>query len=120
MKIALNLFQDFGMFCADYLSAYLFHSSLKYFLLQQQNDDWSKFWRGHPYLGGTLAGVLGSVTVYPFDFVRKGVVGAGGEKVKFLHRFSSVPYATVYFGLYFHMRDPTSTKSQSLWALASR
>ena len=106
------------MFCADYISAYVYHSALKVFLLQQQNDDATKFWQNRPFLSGALAGVMGSITVYPFDFVRKGVVV--GEKVNFYHRFSSVPYATVYFGLYFHMRDPNSTKSQSFWALVSR
>ena len=106
------------MFCADYISAYVFHSALKVFLLHQQNEDITKFWQNRPFFSGALAGVMGSITVYPFDFVRKGVVV--GEKVNFYHRFSSVPYATVYFGLYFHMRDPHSTKSQSFWALVSR
>jgi len=71
---------------------------------------------------GSVSGFFGSLAVYPFDFVRKGVVvnDKTSNSLKVLHRFSSVPYAAVYFGLYFQQRDPNSLKSQSFWALLSR
>ncbi len=63
------------MFCADYISAYLYHAALKAFLLQNQNQnkdltkfwnsqliqtgDMNRFWNAHPFLAGTLAGVMG-------------------------------------------------------------
>ena len=35
----------------------------------------------------------------------------------FRHSLSTVPYAGLYFGLYFSCRDRESTASQSAWAL---
>ena len=64
---------------------------------------------------------MGSLAIYPFDFVRKGVVVAKANPASnILHRFSSVPYSAVYFGLYFKQRNPDSLSSQMTWALVSR
>ena len=53
--------------------------------------------------------------MYPLDFVRQGAIIS--EKVGFRHSLSTVPYAGLYFGLYFSCRDRDSTVSQSAWAL---
>lgn len=55
--------------------------------------------------------------MYPLDFVRQGAIIS--EKVGFRHSLSTVPYAGVYFGLYFTCRDRDSTRSQCGWALLS-
>ena len=55
--------------------------------------------------------------MYPLDFVRQGAIIH--EKVGFRHSLSTVPYAGVYFGLYFSCRNRDSTSSQCSWALAS-
>ena len=64
-----------------------------------------------------VSGLLGAASVYPFDFVRSGVLTS--EKVRFRHSLSTVPYAGTYFGLYFSCRDRDSTASQTSWALLS-
>ncbi len=67
------------MFCADYISAYLYHAALKAFLLQNQNQnkDLTKFWNSeliqtgdmnrffnaHPFLMGGFAGVMGMIII---------------------------------------------------------
>merc|ERR1712131_496368 len=40
-------------------------------------------------------------------------------QVGFKHSLSTVPYAGVYFGLYFSFRNRESTSSQCCWAVAS-
>ena len=64
-----------------------------------------------------MIGFLGAASVYPLDFVRQGAIIS--EKVGFRHSLSTVPYAGVYFGLYFTCRDRDSTRSQCGWALLS-
>ena len=59
--------------------------------------------------------MFGAASVYPLDFVRQGAIIS--EKVGFRHSLSTVPYAGLYFGLYFSCRDRDSTASQSAWAL---
>ena len=54
--------------------------------------------------------------MFPFDFVRRGVIQG---KVKLRHGMSTVPYAGVFFGLYFSCRNSNSTSSQFGWAFAS-
>ena len=41
------------------------------------------------------------------------------RNANFIHNLSTVPYATVFFGLYFHQRNPEDMKSQIFWALIS-
>ena len=60
--------------------------------------------------------MFGAVSVYPFDFVRRGVILG---KVSLRHSLSTVPYAGVFFGFYFCCRDSQYTSSQCKWALVS-
>ena len=62
------------------------------------------------------SGILGASSVFPFDFVRRGVLQG---RVTLMHSLSTVPYATVFFGLYFSCRRRDSTASQCGWALAA-
>lgn len=64
---------------------------------------------------GALSGFLGAVTVYPMDFVRHEII----KSKSIVHNMSTVPYATVFFGVYFSMRDKNSLKSQVGWATLS-
>ena len=61
-----------------------------------------------------FSGLLGAVSVFPFDFVRRGVIKG---RVGLSHSLSTVPYAGVFFGLYFSCRDGSNTASQCRWAL---
>ena len=160
------------MFCADYISAYIFHaafalgSSKKFGLdfrdvVEQYRHEllfclWRIFmeteglWLLYNFqsnfrpfthiAAGAASGFLGACSVYPFDFVRRGVlvnvkpslkhslstVSHSSEILVHFYTlrnwkdlFFKVPYAAVYFGLYFNMRDPKSTKSQCFWAGSS-
>ncbi len=103
------------MFCADYIASFVFHFAIKYGLWESKIKT-----EGHIqnyYIHGAVSGLFGALAVYPFDFVRQGAITSG--KAKLIHNLATVPYATVFFGLYFHQRDPSSLKSQGMWALAS-
>jgi len=69
-----------------------------------------------PVTVGLASGLCASVSLFPFDFVRAGVVS--GPK-RFLAAGSTMPYAGTLFGLYFACRDPESTSSQLRWAGAA-
>jgi len=106
------------MFCADYISSFLFHGFINLSLIHNQNikelksiENSSVF----PFFIGGLAGFLGAASVFPFDFVRRGVIQG---KIKFRHSLSTVPYSGVFFGLYFTARRET-TSSQVFWALVA-
>jgi len=71
----------------------------------------------HPLCFGIASGVATSLTLYPFDFVRGGVLPPGMKRI--LSAGSTVPYAGMLFGLYFSMRDPTDISSQTRWAACS-
>jgi len=107
------------MFCADYISAFVFHGFLTMGLIHnkeiRQLDRLEKLPWLLPTLTGGLAGFLGAAAVFPFDFVRRGVIQG---KVKFSHSLSTVPYAGVFFGVYFSCRKE-STSSQVGWGLLS-
>lgn len=107
------------MFCADYIAAFVFHFGINYGLWTLNKD--IKLNSSHQpynhYFQGALSGLCGALTIYPFDFVRQGAITSG--KAKLVHSLATVPYATVFFGLYFHQRDPRSLKSQMGWALLS-
>ena len=109
--------QFYKMFCADYISAFIYHAGINYGLWKY--DLSSEMYPSNTlhYLHGGIAGFLGACTIYPFDFVRKAAITSG--KAKLVHNLATVPYGTVFFGLYFHQRNPESLKSQMLWALAS-
>jgi len=66
-----------------------------------------------PLFFGISSGLLASLTLYPFDFVRGGVLQPGIRRI--LSAGSTVPYAGTLFGLYFTCRDPASTSSQVKW-----
>jgi len=115
------------MFCADYIASFIFHglvsagvleSSHRKYLGQVTPDMVASVMAtpGVPVLTGSLAGFLGASSVFPFDFVRRGVIQG---RVTLRHSLSTVPYAGVFFGLYFSCRDSTSTASQCKWALAA-
>ena len=53
----------------------------------------------HPLCFGVASGLATSITLYPFDFVRGGVLPPGLKRV--LSSGSTVPYAGVLFGMYF-------------------
>ena len=52
-----------------------------------------------PLLFGVASGLATSITLYPFDFVRGGVLQPGMKRL--LSAGSTVPYAGILFGMYF-------------------
>jgi len=116
------------MFCADYIASFVFHGLISVGFLEGSCNGYfgSKFTpertnnmlspHGQSFLIGSLAGLFGASAVFPFDFVRRGVIQG---KVKLRHGMSTVPYAGVFFGLYFSCRNSNSTSSQFGWAFAS-
>jgi len=110
------------MFCADYIASFLHHGIITalWFEYQKIYGKKENLTTAHvppiqSVCGGCLAGLFGAASVYPLDFVRQGAIIS--EKVGFRHSLSTVPYAGLYFGLYFSCRDRDSTVSQSAWAL---
>ena len=67
---------------------------------------------------GLAAGSVASVTLYPFDFVREGVI-KGGLRQRIVSASSTAPYAGALFGVYFSQRDPKSISSQMGWGVAA-
>ena len=55
----------------------------------------------NPFGFGVASGFATSLTLYPFDFVRSGVMKPGIHRV--LSAGSTVPYAGMLFGLYFRL-----------------
>jgi hypothetical protein len=64
---------------------------------------------------GTLSGLLSACALYPFDFVRQMSVGPGVSSFA----YSSIPFTTLYLGVYFSMRDEESIASRIGWAITS-
>ena len=67
-----------------------------------------------PFGVGFASGLAASASLYPFDFVRSGVLKPGLRRL--MSAASTVPYAGSLFGIYFCFRDPNSIKSQMKWA----
>merc|ERR1719273_1387906 len=67
-----------------------------------------------PFGVGLASGLAASASLYPFDFVRSGVLKPGLRRL--MSAASTVPYAGSLFGIYFCFRDPNSIKSQMKWA----
>ena len=67
-----------------------------------------------PFGIGLASGLAASASLYPFDFVRSGVLKPGLKRL--MSAASTVPYAGSLFGIYFCFRDPNSIKSQMKWA----
>jgi len=67
-----------------------------------------------PFGVGLASGLAASSSLYPFDFVRSGVLKPGIRRL--MSAASTVPYAGSLFGIYFYFRDPNSIKSQMKWA----
>ncbi|XP_075242490.1 uncharacterized protein LOC142337233 [Convolutriloba macropyga] len=109
------------MFCADYIASFLCHGFICGSLNElNKYQNVYKFdlgaCNGGPFFFGAIAGLCGAASVYPFDFVRRGVIEG---QFKFRHSLSTVPYAAAFFGLYFTLRDANSTPSQCKCALFS-
>ena len=105
------------MFCADYICSFIFHFGINYGLFDVKRSKISPKTHFNSYVHGACSGLLGALTIHKFDFVRQGAITS--RKFSIIHSFSTVPYATVFFGLYFHQRNPNSLKSQFSWAFLS-
>ena len=70
-----------------------------------------------PFCVGIASGFAASATLYPFDFVRSGVLTPGLKRV--MSAGSTIPYAGALYGIYFSFRDPNNTASQVKWAGAA-
>ena len=107
------------MFCADYICSFIFHFGISYGLFELKNSKnvAKEDLKVNSYVHGACSGLLGALTIHKFDFVRQGAITS--RKFSIIHSFSTVPYATVFFGLYFHQRNPNSLKSQFSWAFLS-
>ena len=112
-KKSKNSYQN-KMFCADYIAAFIFHGGVNFHLWKIQDETLRDQWY-FPFAHGAFSGLLGAICVYPMDFVRHEVI----QSKNIIHNMSTVPYATVFFGLYFSQRDKASLSSQVLWATAS-
>ena len=77
-------------------------------------------WNGNLVPGalGLTAGSAASLTLYPFDFVRDGVI-RGGLRQRIVSAGSTAPYAGALFGVYFSQRDPNRISSQMGWGIAA-
>ena len=122
------------MFCADYVASFVVHAAIVLGMneLDALYSDRSDLgtgigWRTiglwkedgvslSPIATGAFAGFAGAAAVFPFDFVRKSLVP--GKSV-YISSLSTVPYASVYFGVYFSNRDPRRKRSQCVWAAAA-
>ena len=73
------------MFCADYISAFIFHAGISYGIWRSDTSNPSdlsdtsttsatsdQFKILRYYLHGAASGLLGALVIYPFDFVRQG------------------------------------------------
>ena len=98
------------MFCADYITSFLYHSILTAGIKKFKIEEKSPL---SPFFVGAISGFLGAASVYPFDFVRQ------SQNLKFYHSLSTVPYSAAFFGLYFSNRDSKNLKNQCQWALGS-
>lgn len=120
-----NIFQNsdeftkfHNMFCADYISSFVYHAILTAGIQNFHQDSKNKntsttsFFM-NPVLIGALSGFFGAASVYPFDFVRQ------SQNLKFRHSLSTIPYSGVFFGVYFLNRNPNDLKDQCKWAVAS-
>ena len=119
------------MFCADYVASFVCHVLMISGVAISMDKDRAREFVGlskkkdgaivvRPVVFGSLAGFLGASALFPFDFVRKSLAPTGtSNRVLYMTSLSSVAYSTPFFGLYFCARDPTSLKSQSIWALIS-
>ena len=108
------------MFCADYIASFVHHGFLQ-LLVSRGYVDGDRLRRVLPPAAlhpacGACAGFLAACSVYPFDFVRRGIIAGGAS---FAHSLSVVPYSAAFFGLYFAGRDPSSLRSQCGCALAA-
>ena len=70
-----------------------------------------------PFCVGITSGFAASATLYPFDFVRSGVLTPGLKRL--MSAGSTIPYAGALYGIYFSFRDPNNTASQVKWAGAA-
>jgi len=64
---------------------------------------------------GATSGLAAALAVAPFDFVRRGVSSSPSSVIG----FSTIFYASAFFGVYFPNRRPDSLSSQCGWALLS-
>jgi hypothetical protein len=73
-----------------------------------------------PPVLGAVAGACGTAAVFPLDFVRASLAAPSlSTAQRFARSLSTVPYSSVYFGLYFAQRDPHELESQLTWGVGS-
>lgn len=70
-----------------------------------------------PVIFGLMSGLVTTITLYPFDFVRGGVLRPGFQRI--IAASATVPYAGTLFGVYFTLRDPHDLGSQMKCALSA-
>lgn len=128
---------DRRMFCSDYILSFFFHAVMTYSVwdttirnaiigrgLSQShkhapNNAPQFMTYSAPFVFGGLAGGAAALVTFPMDFVRRSVLPVKSEFKFFLGSLSTVPYSSVFFGLYFCMRDPGDVRSQARWASVS-
>jgi len=102
------------MFCLDFAAALLVHYQLA--MLVHPSTQSSPFFT---FPSGAFSGLMAAVMLYPFDLVRQMTVAPGTSH--FAH--STVPYMTVYLGLYLLQpqsdRQKKSLPEKLVWAVGA-
>ena len=99
------------MFCLDY------GISFATFLLLTRYKPLYKYHNSPFFLFpcAALSGSVSAMVIYPFDIIRQATVPKG----KSTFAFSTIPFTSIYLGLYMWQRDPSSLVSQCKWAIIS-
>ena len=101
------------MFCLDYALAFVSHSILCKFLISSTSSTSSSASSNNNntlihFPLGAIAGTTAAIALYPFDIVRMTTVGKGVSHFA----FSTIPFMSVYLGMYF-IRDVETRKNES-------
>ena len=106
------------MFCLDYALAFFSHSLLSRFFLDPGSPSCSSKTLIHFPLGA-MSGLTAAVCLYPFDIVRMTTVGKGASHFA----FSTIPFMSMYLGVYFIRDSETRMKEPFMnkicWATAA-
>ncbi|KAI8844087.1 hypothetical protein BJ741DRAFT_660149 [Chytriomyces cf. hyalinus JEL632] len=101
------------MFCLDFLTTFAFH-----YIIKRVNETHTRIDTESAlfhYTSASASGLLSALILYPFDLVRIATVPTNQTTFA----YSTIPFSTVYLGLYFSNRDATSVESRFQWALTS-